>query len=217
MAEKQTVNMEDRINFVEIAEKVVANFRDNISVPELRYYVHNPLFVSIDEEEQIRVSFLPDVLNGAKECMIILTYNNKNQGSIYYYPHYKVFRIKDDGMVQEGYSKEGWKINITGTYYTSPSQIQLSKDKTSIFCSHWKGEESLYEVWSVYKKCKECETATEAKLIGKNSQLLEEIETLRGKNKELEFLNKIAETTKNQYKDILEEIKSLLEEKDFGS
>jgi hypothetical protein len=205
--------MDEKINFVEIAEKVVANFRDNISVPELRYYVHNPLFVLIDEEENIRVSFLPDVLNEAKECMIILTYNNKNQGSIYYYPHYKVFRIKDDGMVQEGYSKEGWKIYITGTYYTSPSQILLSKDKTSIFCSHWKGEESLYEVWRVYKKCKECETATEAKLIGENSQLLEEIETLKGKNKELELLNKIAETTKKQYKDLLEEIKSLLEEK----
>lgn len=205
--------MDEKINFVEIAEKVVANFRDNISVPELRYYVHNPLFVLIDEEENIRVSFLPDVLNEAKECMIILTYNNKNQGSIYYYPHYKVFRIKDDGMVQEGYSKEGWKINITGTYYTSPSQIQLSKDKTSIFCSHWKGEESLYDVWNVYKKCKECETATEAKLIGENAQLLERIETLKGANKEMELLNKISETTKKQYKDLLEEIKSLLEEK----
>ena len=202
-----------KVNFVELAENIVSNFRDNISVPELRYYVHSPLFVLIDEEENIRVSFLSDVLNEAKECMLILTYNNKNPGSIHYYPHYKVFRIKEDGIVQDGYNKDGWIIQITGTYYTSPSQIQLLKERSTIYCSRWKGEESLYDVWNVYKKCKECETATEAKLIGENAQLLERIETLKGANKEMELLNKISETTKKQYKDLLEEIKSLLEEK----
>lgn len=201
--------MDEKINFVEIAENIVANFKENIAIPQERTYNNSPLFVSIDEDENIRVSFLPNVLSDAKECMIILVYNQKH--TIAFYPHYQLFRIKEDGNVQKGYSKLGWEIMITGRYYTSPSQIILRKNNTDVFCKLWKGEESLYELWKVYKVCKDCTTAKEVELIVKNFKLEEELEALKGKNKELELLNKIADTTMEQYENVLEEIKIIVE------
>ena len=205
--------MEGKNNFVAIAEIEVEKFKSSFNDSQDSNYLDIPLFVAIHEDENIEMGANPQILENAYECILILAYNKLEIRN--YYDWYKILYIDKDGIIHDGFEKDGWELIYTysGDYKTKIMYLKYKGEDISFTNkeSYQGWDDHIRRLWDIYLFAKSSETAKEARLMYKNYKLLRTIDSLQKDIEELKSAKQLLEKEKMHYKSIINEIQTIVQ------
>jgi len=205
--------MEEKVNFIALAEAEVEKFKSSFKESQDSNYVDIPLFVAIHEDEDIELGSNPQILKNAVECIIILAYDKLEISN--YYDWYKILYIDKNGGVHNGFEKDGWRLtcSFSGSYKMKIMFLNYMENQISFV--HKEGylrwDDYFKKLWDIYRYAKSSETVKEARLMCKNYELLRKVDCLQNEIDELKSANKLLEKKKMQYQSVLDEIQTIVQ------
>lgn len=206
--------MEEKVNFVALAEAEVEKFKSSFNASKDSNYVDIPLFVAIHEDDDIELGANPQILKNAVECIIILAYDKLEISN--YYDWYKILFIDKVGIVHNGFEKDGWELTYTysGDYKTKIIFLKYKGEDISFTNkqSYQRWDDHIMKLWDIYRYAKSSETVKEARLMRKNYELLQKVNSLQNEIDELKSANQLLEKEKMHYQSIINEIKVIAQE-----
>ena len=202
------------IDFVKLAEYCQQKNIETHTVDGERY--RETVFVSIEDGNALRYSMTPHLLRNARQC-ILVHYWDALAVTIWH-SYYKVEFIDSDGCVHGsldenfrlsvGSGKEGYK-----TMSLSYTGDRLSGDR--LYWFRWNHSnpdmEKFSKAWELYLRLKDIKSVSEIKLIAEMYMKDDKIFELEQKNEDLEFSNILLKQEKEQYQELLDEIKEIVE------
>ncbi len=198
-------------DFKELADFCVNRYKDSLN-PEYQKYVET-LYVSISDDDEVRCSTTPHILNNAYRCILIHVRSELAVSN--WYAWYKLEYIDENGSVSDGKLGNGFRlVSYYGQSYRD-QKLNLVRDfdinnTTLIYSFTAPFEEKMQKVWDLYRRVKNAKSQAELELIidliNKDDQIVE----LEGKIADLNFTNLLLEKQNKQYKRILDEIKVLV-------
>ena len=203
----------EKVNFIEIAKVCQEQSRVNHTVWRnmTRYeeYV-DTLFVSISEENIVTCSCISNVLENAKQCILIHSY--KKLAEYVRYTWYDIDYIDPMGNVWHNRLDANHKLYVdkSGCYANQVMYLRRDDDNSSILYScdtPW--NDKMQTVWDVYMKIRDC-SLQEAKMVASLAMKDNKIALQAKRIKELEATKLYLEQEVAVYKSILGDIKSLL-------
>lgn len=204
--------MKEKVNFVALAETEVEKFKSIFNESQDSKYLDIPLFVAIHEDEDIELGSNPQILENAVECILILAYNKLEVRN--YYDWYQILYIDKNGVVHDGFEKDGWELTYTfsGSYKTKIMFLKYMGEKVAFTNkeSYQGWDDHIRRLWDIYLYAKSSETIKEARLMCNNFKLLRNIDSLQKQIDELKSANQLLEKEKMQYQSILNEIQTIL-------
>ena len=204
--------MEKKVNFVALAEAEVVKFKSSFNDTQDSNYVDIPLFVAIHEDDDIEMGANPQILKNAVECILILAYNKLEVRN--YYDWYKILYIDKEGIIHNGFNREGWELTYTfsGSYKTKIVFLKyLGEDVYFITKESYQGwDDHIKKLWDIYRYAKSSETVKEARLMCKNYELHRKVDSLQKEIDELKSANQLLEKEKIQYHSVLDEIRTII-------
>ena len=204
----------EKVNFIEIAKVCQEQSRVNHTVWRnmTRYeeYV-DTLFVSISEENIVTCSCISNVLENAKQCILIHSY--KKLAEYVRYTWYDIDYIDPMGNVWHNRLDANHKLYVdkSGCYANQVMYLRRDDDNSSILYScdtPW--NDKMQTVWDVYMKIRDC-SLQEAKMVASLAMKDNKIALQAKRITELEATKLYLEQEVAVYKSILGDIKSLLE------
>ena len=193
------------IDFVKLAEYCQQKNRETHTVDGERY--RETLFVSIEDGNALRYSMTPHVLCNARQCILVHCWDELAVRN--WYSQYKVEFIDSDGCVH-GSLDENFRLSVgnhMGLYYT--------RYPFSLYWFEWKHSnpdmEKFSKAWELYLRLKDIKSVSEIKLIAEMYMKDDKIFELEQKNEDLEFSNILLKQEKEQYQELLDEIKEIVE------
>lgn len=205
--------MEEMANFVALAEAEVEKFKSSFNDSQDSNYVDIPLFVAIHEDDDIELSSNPQILKNAVECIIILAYDKIEISN--YYDWYKILYIDKEGIVHNGFEKDGWSLtcSFSGSYKMKIMFLNYKGNQISFI--HKEGylrwDDYFKKLWDIYRYAKSSETVKEARLMCENYKLLRKVDSIQKEIDELKSANQLLEKDNTQYKSILDEIHTIVQ------
>ena len=192
--------------FKELSEFCVNRYKESITGENERYV--NTLYVAITEENEVYCSNTPQILSKAHKCILIhscsaLAYTN-------WHTWYTLEYINKDGSVTEGFLGNGFRIYTHWVGSWANQRMFLKHEDLEIFSCQAPFEDKMQKVWDLYLRVKKAKSNAEIELI---AEMIEKDETILEQGKEianLKFTNKLLEKQKKQYKQLLDEIKELV-------
>ena len=203
----------EKVNFIEIAKVCQEQSRVNHTVWRnmTRYeeYV-DTLFVSISEENIVTCSCISNVLENAKQCILIHSY--KKLAEYVRYTWYDIDYIDPMGNVWHNRLDANHKLYVdkSGCYANQVMYLRRDDDNSSILYScdtPW--NDKMQTVWDVYMKIRDC-SLQEAKMVASLVMKDNKIALQAKRITELEATKLYLEQEVAVYKSILGDIKSLL-------
>ena len=200
-------------NFVALAEAEVEKFKSSFNDSQDSNYVDIPLFVAIHEDDDIELSSNPQILKNAVECIIILAYDKIEISN--YYDWYKILYIDKEGIVHNGFEKDGWSLtcSFSGSYKMKIMFLNYKGNQISFI--HKEGylrwDDYFKKLWDIYRYAKSSETVKEARLMCENYKLLRKVDSIQKEIDELKSANQLLEKDNTQYKSILDEIHTIVQ------
>ena len=205
--------MEETVNFVALAEAEVEKFKSSFNDSQNSNYVDIPLFVAIHEDDDIELGSNPQILKNAVECIIILAYDKLEISN--YYDWYKILYIDKEGVVHNGFEKDGWSLTCSFSGSYKMKIMFLNYKEAWISFIHKEGylrwDDYFKKLWDKYRYAKSSETVKEALLMCKNYELLQKVDNLQKEIDELKSANQFLEKDNTQYKSILDEIHTIVQ------
>lgn len=204
----------EKVNFIEIAKYCQEQSRVNHTVWRnmTRYeeYV-DTLFVSISEENIVTCSCISNVLENAKQCILIHSY--KKLAEYVRYTWYDIDYIDPMGNVWHNRLDANHKLYVDKSrcYANQVMYLRRDDDNSSILYScdtPW--NDKMQTVWDVYMKIRDC-SLQEAKMVASLAMKDNKIALQAKRIKELEATKLYLEQEVAVYKSMLDDIKSLLE------
>ena len=204
----------EKVNFIEIAKVCQEQSRVNHTVWRnmTRYeeYV-DTLFVSISEENIVTCSCISNVLENAKQCILIHSY--KKLAEYVRYTWYDIDYIDPMGNVWHNRLDANHKLYVdkSGCYAKQVMYLRRDDDNSSILYScdtPW--NDKMQTVWDVYMKIRDC-SLQEAKMVASLAMKDNKIALQAKRITELEATKLYLEQEVAVYKSMLDDIKSLLE------
>lgn len=204
----------EKVNFIEIAKVCQEQSRVNHTVWRnmTRYeeYV-DTLFVSISEENIVTCSCISNVLENAKQCILIHSY--KKLAEYVRYTWYDIDYIDPMGNVWHNRLDANHKLYVDKSrcYANQVMYLRRDDDNSSILYScdtPW--NDKMQTVWDVYMKIRDC-SLQEAKMVASLAMKDNKIALQAKRIKELEATKLYLEQEVAVYKSMLDDIKSLLE------
>lgn len=204
----------EKVNFIEIAKVCQEQSRVNHTVWRnmTRYeeYV-DTLFVSISEENIVTCSCISNVLENAKQCILIHSY--KKLAEYVRYTWYDIDYIDPMGNVWHNRLDANHKLYVdkSGCYANQVMYLRRDDDNSGILYScdtPW--NDKMQTVWDVYMKTRDCslfEARQLSFMVFRDKILAQHSKEI----KELEVSKKFLEQEVAAYKGMLDDIKSLLE------
>ena len=205
--------MEEKVNFVALAEAEVEKFKNSFNASQDSNYVDIPLFVAIHEDDDIELGANPQILKNAVECIIILAYDKLEISN--YYDWYKILYIDKKGVVHNGFEKDGWRLtcSFSGSYKMKIMFLNFKGEWISF--THKEGylrwDDYFKKLWDIYRYVKSSETVKEARLMCKNYELLRKVDSLQKEIDELKSTNQLLEKQKMQCQSIINEIQTIIQ------
>ena len=203
----------EKVNFIEIAKVCQEQSRVNHTVWRnmTRYeeYV-DTLFVSISEENIVTCSCISNVLENAKQCILIHSY--KKLAEYVRYTWYDINYIDPMGNVWHNRLDANHKLYVdkSGCYANQVMYLRRDDDNSGILYScdtPW--NDKMQTVWDVYMKIRDC-SLQEAKMVASLAMKDNKIALQAKRITELEATKLYLEQEVAVYKSILGDIKSLL-------
>ena len=165
--------MEENVNFVELAEAEIEKFKNSFNDSQDSNYVDIPLFVAIHEDDNIELGSDPLILKNAVQCILILAFNKLEIRN--YYDWYKILYIDKEGIVHNGFEKDGWNLTYTysGDYKTKVMFLNFLGGEVYFTTkeSYQGWDDHIRKLWDIYRYSKSSKTIREARLMCKNYAL----------------------------------------------
>ena len=197
------------IDFGDIAKFCVTRFKESLN-PEYQKYIET-LYVSISSDNEVICSTTPHCLGNAEKCLLIhvksqLEFTN-------WYRWYTVEYINEEGAVTDGHLDGGFRLSSTwrGNYRNMVLNLLYDKNPpVQIYSCPEPFFDKMQKVWDLYRKVKKIKSEAELEFISEIIYQDEKIIELEKNIADLKFTNRLLEKQKNQYKDLLKEIKELV-------
>ena len=196
----------DNIDFIELAKYCVSQYKEAHNSNEDHYV--NTLFVSISEDNQLRRSLTPHVLSNANRCLLI--HQHSQLAVTNYYSWYKVQYIDENGCVSDGNLGGGYTLSVISYGSFSNMRMTLRLNNTDLYSCRAPFEDKVAKFWELYQKVKDISSQKEVKLVADLFRKDEEIFELEKQVEDFEYEKYLLEQERNQYKELLEEIKEMM-------
>lgn len=196
-----------KIDFVEIGKYCQEEFKKEHNSERENY--RKTLFVSIQDDNRIRVSTIPHVLSNASKCLLIHEYSA--QAVTNWYSWYKVQFISEEGEVLDERLDEEFKLLTRPMYGWKYQYLELYADDSNYYsCEAPWNKEDIQSVWNLYVRLKQASTECERNVIASLFQKDQTILELEKANRNFEYKVQLLEEERDLYKGILDDIKDLL-------
>ena len=199
-----------KIDFVEIGKYCQEEFKKEHNSERENY--RKTLFVSIQDDNRIRVSTIPHILSNASKCLLIHEYSARAVTN--WYRWYKVQFISEEGEVLDEHLDEEFKLWIYPVYGYNDQRLTLYADESEYYsCEAPWNKEDIQSVWNLYVRLKQASTEYERNLIASLFEKDQTILELEKANRNFKYKTQLLENEKKLYKGILDDIKNLLEKR----
>lgn len=196
----------DKIDFVELATYCANKYRESHNTSNNSYA--GTLYVAILEDNQVLCSRTPHVLKNAEKCILV---HQRDQLAISnYYYWYNIEYIDENGCVSNGNLGNDFSIEVTAWGQYSNQIMSLDYNSSHLFWCRPPFEDHMPKVWELYTRLKDVTTEKEIKLIADLFRKDEKILELEKEIEDFKFTNHLLEQERNQYKELLDEIKEAL-------
>ena len=189
-----------KVDFIELAEYCVKRAKEN-SAPNIKKYVKT-LYISISEDNNVKLSTTPHVLQGTYQCILMHEYSQIPISNIYYW--YEIEYINSEGCVLTSDLGDGFNLVSYKHKHSSSSIILRFQDKY-LYSNY-----DFRRVWELYTKIKDIPLESERELIISLYYKDEHVLNLEKQIEDFKFTNHLLEQERDQYKDMLDEIKDLV-------
>lgn len=198
----------------EIAMQVIQDFKSGLQGQRGCEFYNAIMYVSIDSDGNARTSMCSDILHNATEAILILVRDEIAYTNSYWW--YTVYYITNNGVVLQNFQNGKFKITSNCPNKYIDQYISLYYENKIIYTflinhSTWTNE--FLKLWEAFKIAKRYKTSDEiylsVALYNKGIQLIksnERIDELCQREKLLDYQIK-------EYRDILNQFKSLLNTK----
>ena len=206
--------MENKVDIREIAQYCKNEYQQNCEKADNKchYSIH---YAAISKDGKMRVSRTPHILEGAQECFLIHSWDQKAETR--WYRTYDVQRVNVDGEVGGGDFDDEYSFSISEARFSTPEMISFRRNGQELYCESllaWGNcilANRLEYVWDLYKKCKrECKTQYESELLCELAEKEESIKELEGRLAESTVKEQYLREQLSQYRTLLDEIRSAL-------
>lgn len=181
-----------------------------------KYYI-GTIFVAITEDGSVLTSTTYHILKNAEQCILI--HKRRELAIKYYYFWYDVEYINKEGQVLENRLDDNFILKI-GACNGFDNQIMFLRyednpinSSLEVYSCREPWEKNIVKVWNLYTRVKDIQSAKEIKLIADLFKKDEQILALEKQIEDFTFTNYQLEQERNQYKDLLEDIKEIISEK----
>lgn len=196
----------EKIDFNELATYCVNQFKEEHNSSRDHYV--RTLYVSISEDKQVKCSTTPHVLKETSKCLLI--HEHSELAISNYYSWYKVQFIDENGCVHDGNLGDGYTLEmfVCGSY--SNIRLALCYNKAELYACKAPFEDKIIKVLELYYKVKDLSSEKEVRLVAELFRKDESIIELGKQVENFKFENHLLEMERNQYKDMLNEIKEMV-------
>ena len=201
----------DKIDFIELATFCVKRYKEANTGTGQKY--ESTLYVAILEGNKTLCSTTPHILRNAEQCILI---HQKSQVAISnWYSWYCVEYINSEGCVCGSVLENEFKLKIEswGSFSNQVMSLSYGNDNLNLYWCKAPFDKGIQKTWELYSKLKEIKNLSEIKLIADLFKKDEEILELEKKVEGLTFANQLLKQERDQYKDMLDDIKDLLNHK----
>ena len=199
----------NKIDFIELATFCVNRYKESHNSNNNSYV--GTLYVAILEDNQVLCSKTPHILTNAEKCILVHQRDQLALSNYYYW--YNIEFIDENGCVYDGNLGNGYSLGVSawGTY--ANQIMSLDYNNSHLFWCKPPFENCIAKIWGLYIRLKEISSAKEVELVANLFRKDEKILELEKDLEEFRFSNKLLEQERDQYKDLLDEIKQIIEQK----
>ena len=179
-------------------------------------YGYSIIYIAIDNNDEVRVSRTNHILENAKKCFLIHSWEQK--AVTQYYDTYCIQSINEKGEVLSGEIDDEYCIILTNSSWSYSATISLCRNGNNIYSAKlWENGINLLPkrtafIFCLYKKMKHsCKTQFESELLGNLAEKEQLIEDLEKKLKDTNARKLFLEDEMKQLQATFAEIKSLLQ------
>lgn len=198
-------------HIAEITQRVIEDFKHSLQGKIDDIFCDLTLYIAIDAEDNVKVSMCSNIMDEAYEGIVILVHDVVAYTNSYWW--YKVYYIKNNGEVIQNYQYKNFSItsNCPGKYIDQ--YVTLFYDKVSIYSfliNHSTWVDEFKKLWEAFKIAKRFKTPDEIRLsvaLYHDGIIFKESTE---KNNELQEREKLLEYHIKEYRDILGQLKGLL-------
>jgi len=156
-------------------------------------------YVSILEDNTVKYSMTPHVLRNAHECILMHERSEIPISNLYYW--YEFEYINPEGCVFVSDLENDFDLISYKSKHSAPF-IELRYKENFLYSNL-----NIQKVWELYSKIKDIPTETERKLVVDLFEKDEKIFELEEQIKDFSFANQLLKQERDQYKELLDEIK----------
>lgn len=196
----------DKIDFVELATFCVNRYNESHNTSSNRYA--GTLYVGISEDNHVMCSITPHILRNCVKSILVHRRDTLAQTNSYYW--YDIEFIDENGCVSDGNLGNGYSISVHAWGQYSNQIMSLDYNNSHMFWCRPPFEDHMPKVWELYTRLKDVPTEKEIKLIADLFRKDEKILELEKEIEDFKFTNHLLEQERNQYKELLDEIKEAL-------
>ncbi len=197
----------EKVDFIELAEYCVNRYKEAHNSKSDSY--QNTLYIAIMDDNRVLLSSTPHILRSAKKCLLI---HQRSQLAISnYYSWYKVEYINEDGCIQGENLGDGFTIKIDAWGGFANQVMSLDYEGEHLYWCETPWTDNVPKIWELYTRVKKAKSKDEIELI---SELYRKDETILKLEREVEgfkFKEHLLKKQRDQYKELLKEIKDMVE------
>ena len=197
-----------RVDFIEIAEYCVKKAKE-VSSYVIKHY-ESTQFVCISKDNSVKCSMTPHILRDAYQCILMHKMRDYND------TWYEFEFINEERCVKASDLDDIFILSSERTKRDKPLIIlqehwvnNVGVDQYYSFCS----SDDICKIWEIYSQIKDVSSKTERKLIVELFQKDEKILGLEKLTEDFNYTNHLLEQERDQYKDMLDEIKEMIDSK----
>lgn len=195
-------------DFIELAKNLQKEYKASVEREKDSEYV-DTLFAAITDDNTVLVSMTPDILSNASKCILI--HHQSSLAITYWYSWYLIQYINEIGAVLDSRLDDEFELRIVASGRYSNQMMQLSANHMTYCWKRRPWENCIQSVWNLYLRLKEAKTASERKLIASCFEKDEKILELEKNNEDFSYKVHLLESERDQYKQMLDEIKEMVE------
>lgn len=185
------------IDFVELATFCANRAKETRSSWGGKY--ERTHYISILEDNTVKYSMTPHVLRNAHECILMHERSEIPISNLYYW--YEFEYINPEGCVFASDLENDFNLISYKSKHSAPF-IELRYKENFLYSNL-----NIQKVWELYSKIKDIPTETERKLVVDLFEKDEKIFELEEQIKDFSFANQLLKQERDQYKELLDEIK----------
>ena len=193
----------DKVDLIEIATFCANRYKDAHMKPGDRYT--GTLFVGISGSNKVQCSTTPHILQNAYQCILIHGRLDSLRDTFY-----KVEFINEEGSVKDSFLDDVFNLQAKSGRYL---RLELYYNDIYFYSLNGSFDKNMPILWELYSKIRYLKTYSEQKVVRDLFDKDEKIFELESHIEDLNYQNKLLKQERDQYKEILDEIKDMLESK----